>query len=160
MKKKRCRYCLEYYLPSPQTYRRQKACRKSSCQAHRRRSALQRWRLKNPTYDDQRERDHRRWRSAHPGYWRTYRATHPGYENRNRRLQRQRDRKRRFLANRNDWDGVHSEKMNRIRIFGHLANRNDCRVPFTHQTEEICRYLEWRWLLAKRNEMAKAMKSV
>lgn len=160
MRKKRCRYCLEFYIPSLQTYRRQKACSKPTCKAQRRRTALRQWRVKNPTYDDQREVDHRRWRREHPGYWRAYRATHPSYENHNRRLQRRRDRKRRFLANRNDWDGVHSEKMARIRVLGDLANRNDSRVLLARQSEEICRYLEWRWLLAKRNEMAKGQASV
>lgn len=160
MRKKRCRFCREWFRPHPQTYRRQKACLKTRCRSQRRCAALRHWRTKNPTYDDQREKQHQQWRRGHPGYWRTYRAAHPRYERRNRQQQRQRDRKRRFLANRNDWDGVHNEKMSRIRILGYLANRNDSRVSLTRQTEEICRYLEWRWLLAKRNEMAKVVEGV
>jgi hypothetical protein len=64
---------------------------------------------------------------------------------RNRDQQRQRDRKKRNLVKRNDWNGVHNEKLSRIRCLGDLVKRNDSNVPVTRQTEEICRYLDWQW---------------
>ena len=152
MRKKRCRYCREWYQPHRQTHRREKACKKPSCRRQRRCQALRAWRSKNPNYDDNRGADHREWRKKHRGYWRAYRAAHPVYEKRNRVLQRQRDGKRRNLANRNDWNSLHREKLTRIRVLDMLANRNDCRMERKRVTEEICRYLDWSWLLAKRND--------
>jgi hypothetical protein len=38
------------------------------------------------------------WQQEHPEYWRQYRERHPDYAETNRRLQRQRDQRRRVLA--------------------------------------------------------------
>lgn len=139
---KKCRYCGQWYAPHPQTYRRQKACSKPECQTQRAREAVRGWHVKNPAYDDEREVYYRQWQKEHPGYWRKRTATQV---KRNRDQQRARDRKKRNLVKRNDWNGVHAEKLMRIRHLGHLVKRNDSRVPVTRQTEEVCRYLDWRW---------------
>jgi len=142
-RQKKCPYCGQWYTPHPQNYRRQKACSNPECQAQRARKAVDRWHVKNPTYDDGREAYYQQWREENPGYWRERRARDKRYEKRNREQQRRRDRKKRNLAKRNDWKSLHVEKLQRIRHLGHLAKRNDCGVPVTRQTEEICRYLEW-----------------
>lgn len=141
-RQKKCRYCGEWYTPHPQTYRRQKACSRSECQVQRGREAVRGWHVKNPTYDDGREAYYRQWQKDHPGYWRRRSVAQV---KRNREQQRHRDRKKRNLVKRNDSDGVHVEKLMRIRHLGHLVKRNDCQVPIMRQTEEICRYLDWRW---------------
>lgn len=141
-RQKKCRYCGRLFMPCPQNYRRQKACSNPDCQARRAREAVRGWHIKNPTYNDGREAYYRKWQKDHPGYWRNRPAA---YVKRNRDQQRQRDRKKRNLVKRNDWNGVHNEKLSRIRCLGDLVKRNDSNVPVTRQTEEICRYLDWQW---------------
>jgi hypothetical protein len=142
-RQKKCRYCGQLFTPCSQNYRRQRACPEPNCQAQRAHAAVRGWHLKNPTYDDGREEYYRKWQRDHPGYWR---ARPAAYVKRNRDQQRHRDRKRRNLVKRNDWNWVHSEKISRIRHLGDLVKRNDSIVPVTRQTEEICRYLNWRWV--------------
>lgn len=142
-RQKKCRTCGQWFTPCPQNYRRQKACSDPECQAQRAREAVRNWHVKNPTYDDGREAYYRQWQEEHPGYWRNRSAA---AVKRNRDQQRQRDRKRRNLVKRNGWNRVHGEKISRIRYLGDLVKRNDSSVPVTRQTEEICRYLDWRWV--------------
>lgn len=160
MRARTCRFCQAWYLPDPRTHRPQKACPRPGCQAQRHRLAQRRWRLKNPTYDDGRHADLQRWRQAHPGYWHAYRHTHPAYVRRNRRLQRARDAKRRHLAKRDAMDALHTEKLTRIRLLGVLAKRDPIGSPPTRQTEELCRYLDWVWRLAKRDDTDKPLLAI
>ena len=148
-RQKRCRYCGQWFAPHPQTYRRQKACSNSDCQAQRAREAVRGWHVKNPTYDDGREVYQCQWRKEHPRDWRKYRAEHIEATKRNREQQRRRDQKRRNLAKRNDWNSVHAEKLNRIESLGHLAKRNDSIAGVIRQTEEITRYLDWSFAACK-----------
>jgi len=71
---------------------RQRYCRRAFCQNERRR----RWRkakLKADLDYRSNQRDsQRRWLEKHPGYWRDYRDRHPEYVERNRVLQKARDR--------------------------------------------------------------------
>lgn len=148
-RRKKCRYCGEWYTPHPQTYRRQKACSNRECQAQRGREAVRGWHVNNPTYDDGREEYLRRWRKNHPRDWKKYRADHPAGSERNRQQQGKRDRKRRHLAKRNDWERVHEEKLSRINRLGLLAKRNDSIGGVVRQTEEIRRYLGWSFVACK-----------
>ena len=141
-RQKKCRYCGQWYTPYSQTYRRQKACSNADCQAQRAREAVRGWHVKNPTYDDGREEYYRQWQKDHPGYWCNRPAA---YVKRNREQQSRRDRKKRNLVKRNDSDRVHTGKLKRIRRLGDLVKRNDSAQPIMRQTEEICRYLDWRW---------------
>ena len=141
-RQKKCRYCGQLYQPHPQTYRRQKACSNPNCQAQRAREAVRGWHVKNPTYDDGREEYYRQWQKDHPGYWRQRSAAQVKH---NREQQRRRDQKKRNLVKRNDSDGVHLDKLRRIRHLGDLVKRNDSAETVARQAEEICRYLDWRW---------------
>lgn len=141
-RQKKCRYCGQLFAPHPQTYHRQKSCSNPECKSQRARTAMRRWHGKNPTYDDGREAYYREWQKENPGYWRRRSAAQRKH---NREQQSRRDRKRRNLVKRNDSDGIHSEKLMRIRRFGDLVKRNDSAGSMTRQTEEICRYLDWRW---------------
>lgn len=84
----------------------QKYCPRRSCQNERRR----RWRRAKLRHDpDYRANQHdsqKRWAKFHPDYYRQWRARHPEYVNRNRSLQRERDRLRRDLATVADSGGV------------------------------------------------------
>ena len=148
-RQKKCRYCGQWFTAYPQTYRRQKSCSNSECQSQRAREAVRGWHVKNPSYDDGREADQRQWRTNNPRDWRSYRKEHLESTRRNREQQTHRDRKRRNLAKRNDWNSVHSEKLNRIECLGDLAKRNDSIRDVIRQTEEMTRYLGWSWSACK-----------
>ena len=87
----RCTCCgrrLEWRPQNP----RQRYCRRAICQNERRR----RWRKAKLKADldyrnDQRD-SQRRWLEKHPEYWRDWRSRHPEYVERNRELQKARDR--------------------------------------------------------------------
>ena len=87
----RCKCCGRRFRRRPQNPD-QEYCDRRVCQNKRR----QRWRRakrrSDPTYRDNQRDSQKRWADRHPGYWRRYRADHPDYVERNRRLQRDRDR--------------------------------------------------------------------
>lgn len=91
---RRCEHCGERFIPRPNVAC-QRYCSKDECQRARRK----RWRKRKLRTDgDYRGNQHdaqKRWREHHREYWKVYRATHPGYEERNRALQRERNRRRR-----------------------------------------------------------------
>jgi hypothetical protein len=88
-----CRYCQQIFEPS--IYRpQQSVCSKADCQRQRR-SDYHRERIRNDVaYAADVRASQRKWRTAHPEYWKQYRKNHPESVERNRRQQQQRDRKR------------------------------------------------------------------
>ncbi len=102
MEDRRCHYCQQAFQPHlyhPQ----QQVCSQAACQ-RRRRSDYHRQRIaSDPVYQQVCLESPRKWRRANPDYWRKYRQDHPEQVERNRRQQRVRDQKRRFvnLANNN-----------------------------------------------------------
>lgn len=159
--KKRCHYCPELFTPNPRSYRpspsgkgrrsAQVACSKPECRRRRRRDADRRWHMNNPTYDDAREAEHRQFRKDHPNYSKDYRAAHPDYVNQNREKQRERDAKRKNLANQ---DAMHRFYDGKIRRLIDLANRDAIRTPPIRVSEEIRRYLQWSYRLANQDAIA------
>jgi hypothetical protein len=91
-----CRYCQQIFQPS--IYRpQQRVCSQPECQRQRRRD-YHRERIRNdPAYAGDVRASQKKWRQAHPEYWKQYRQRHPESAARNRNQQRQRDRKRRLL---------------------------------------------------------------
>jgi hypothetical protein len=160
-RKKKCRYCREWFHPSIQNYRRERSCARTTCRRQRRCEALRRWRRKNPLYPESGGVKRRRWREKKgAAYMRAYRKKHAGYVRRNRRYQKRRDEKRRFLVKRNDWNSIRREKIDRIRAFGLLVKRNDWTDALIHQIDGICDMLERPWLLVNRNDTDKPNESV
>lgn len=152
-RQKKCRYCRRWYQPSAQNYRRERSCARAPCRRERRCEALCRWRRKNPLYEESGGVKRRRWmREKGAGYMRAYREKHEAYVRRNRRQQRRRDEKRRFLVKRNDWNSVRREKLTRIRSLRLLVKRNDWTEPLVRQLDGICDFLERPWLLVNRND--------
>jgi hypothetical protein len=159
--KKRCRYCSDLFTPDPRSYRprsdgkgrrsSQEACPKAECRRHRRSDANRQWRVKNPTYDDQRQAQHCQWRANHPGYPKAYRAAHPEYVQRNREQQRRRDRKGKNLVNQ---DAIHAFYDGKIRRLIDLVNQDAIRTPATRVSEEIRRYLSRSFRLGKQDVIA------
>ena len=148
-RQKKCRYCRNWFEPTAQNYRRERSCRHSACRRARRSEALRRWRRANPHYEQSRRHKKQRWRQEKAArYMRSYRRTHAGYVRRNRLLQSRRDSKRRFLVNRNDWNTLWREKIERIRDLGLLVKRNDWSEVMGRQIEGICSLL----MLVNRND--------
>jgi hypothetical protein len=87
----RCRCCGSRLKQRPQN-RRQGYCSGEACQKERRRQ----WRRAKLKADSDYRRNqydsHQRWLEKHPEYWRDYRERHPEYVERNRELQKARDR--------------------------------------------------------------------
>ena len=115
MKDRRCPYCRQVFWPDPY-HPQQLVCSQATCQRQRRRDYHRQKIASDPVYQQVCVESPRKWREAHPDYWKKYRQDHPGQVEQNRRQQRLRDQKRR-LAN--------------------LANNNlaICQVPIFQSTE-------------------------
>jgi hypothetical protein len=72
----------------------QRYCSRPECQKERKRRWHKRKMAEDPDYQQNRRDSHRRWSDAHPEYWQRYRKTHPTYVEKNRELQRERNRRR------------------------------------------------------------------
>jgi len=91
-----CIYCGDFFDPSPR-HKNQSACKKKVCQKARK-AAWQRYKLKHdPVYRANQKSSQRQWLAGKPGYWKAYRKKNPEKTERNRILQRQRNRKARCL---------------------------------------------------------------
>lgn len=91
-----CRQCLacgDDFRPRTQV-REQRYCGKPACQRERRRRWKWNKRHSDEDYRQNQAMAQRAWATAHAGYWRDYRQAHPEYVERNRQLQRDRDRRR------------------------------------------------------------------
>jgi hypothetical protein len=92
-KRRRCLACGELFRPCPQV-KEQRYCSKPECQKDRKRKWHKRKMAEDPDYRQNRRDSQGRWSDAHPGYWQRYRKTHPAYVEKNRELQRERNRRR------------------------------------------------------------------
>lgn len=91
MENKQCPACGQQFLPRPQTPH-QSYCSAIGCQRQRKKQ-WQRNKLQNdPDYLDNQNRAQQAWIDRNPDYWRQYRKSHPKYVERNRALQRGRNR--------------------------------------------------------------------
>jgi len=91
MQSMRCAACGLEFRPRRQVPE-QRYCSSAVCQRERRR----RWQAarlgSDADYRANQRAAQRAWSERHPEYWRTYRQAHPQYVERNRGLQRERDR--------------------------------------------------------------------
>lgn len=93
MKKIPCCHCGRYFIPDPrqknQHYCNEKACRRA------RKADWQREKMKSdPVYRANQKQSQADWLSKNLDYWKQYRAEHPGQVNRNRDLQKVRNKRR------------------------------------------------------------------
>ena len=87
--------CRRLFLPDPRV-KGQRYCSKKECRRVRKRQ-WQRQKIKNdPDYRSNQRDAQQCWTEHNRDYWRRYRDQHPGYVQRNRLLQRERDRNRRL----------------------------------------------------------------
>jgi hypothetical protein len=137
MNDRRCRYCQRLFQPS-RFHPQQAVCSQPSCQQQRQRDYHREKIASDAVYRQVCLESPRKWREAHPGYWKDYRQSHPQAVERNRRRQQLRDQRRRLahLANNNlALDLKHSAA--EVWLLGqpirHLANNNlaPCQVLTT-----------------------------
>lgn len=89
--------CRRLFHPNPRV-KNHRYCERKDCQRARKRS-WQRQKMKDdPDYRDNHRDGQQSWIEQNRDYWRRYRSRHPQYVERNRLLQKERDRKRRNLA--------------------------------------------------------------
>jgi hypothetical protein len=96
MNDRRCRYCQQVFRPDPY-HPQQRVCSQPACQRQRRSDYHRQKIASDPVYQQVCLDSPRKWRKAHPEYWKQYRQDHPQPVERNRRQQRLRDQKRRLL---------------------------------------------------------------
>jgi hypothetical protein len=91
MQSTRCAACGLQFRPRPQVPR-QRYCASSACQRERRRRWQAARRAADADYRANQRAAQQAWSQRHPEYWRAYRKAHPEYAERNRTLQRSRER--------------------------------------------------------------------
>ena len=91
---KKCACCKRIFIPRP-TVRNQQYCSDSECQKMRKRKWQKEKLAKDREYRDNQAAAQKEWCSRNKGYWKEYRKRNPGYAERNRILQRERNRRRR-----------------------------------------------------------------
>ena len=88
-----CAHCGAYFIPDPRQ-KNPRYCGEPACQRARK-AAWQREKMRlDGDYQANQKRCQQDWCKANPGYWKKYRDTHPQQAERNRILQRVRNRKR------------------------------------------------------------------
>jgi hypothetical protein len=119
MSDRRCPYCQRLFQPS-RFHPQQTVCSRLSCQRQRGRDYHRQKIASDPIYRQVCLDSPRKWRQAHPGYWKDYRRDHPEEVERNRQRQQLRDRRRQLV---------------------HLAN-NSLALDLKHSAAEV-------WLLGQ-----------
>jgi hypothetical protein len=90
----RCKHC-QRLVPANPRVKDQLYCGRKKCQRARK-SDWHRQKMKSdPDYAESQDQARQKWSNKNRNYWSNYRDTHPEYTKRNRRLQKQRDLKRR-----------------------------------------------------------------
>lgn len=84
--------CRRHFLPNPRV-KSQRYCSREGCQRVRKRLWQRQMMRSDHDYRANQRDCQRRWRKQNPDYWRKYRMSHPLYVERNRLLQRMRDRR-------------------------------------------------------------------
>ena len=94
---RQCAACGQLFEPRPQTYE-QKFCSARQCQRVRK-SRWQKQKMHaDSDYRDNQTKAQTRWLERNPDYWRTYREEHANYTERNRQLQRTRNKQKAAIA--------------------------------------------------------------
>jgi hypothetical protein len=88
--------CRRLFLPDPRV-KDQRYCNKKACQRFRKRQWQRRKIKSDPDYRDDQHDARQYWMEQNRGYWHQYRDKHPEYVERNRILQKKRDKTRRLV---------------------------------------------------------------
>ena len=140
MKDRRCPYCQQLFWPDPY-HPQQLVCNQANCQRQRRRDYHRQKIASDPVYQQVCLESPRKWREAHPDYWRKYRQDHPEQVERNRRKQRLRDEERRLAILANNNLAICQVFFNRLTLLARslqlLANNNPLVSPLRRAYKPI-----------------------
>lgn len=93
MEKIPCGHCGRYFIPNPRQ-KNPRYCREKACQRARK-AAWQREKLvRDPVYRANQKQSQADWLSRNADYWKRYRTAHPAQADRNRDLQKVRNKRR------------------------------------------------------------------
>lgn len=158
LKKRRCANCRQWFPPDPRSIRGdqeipcQYYCRDVACRKARKKAAQAGWLAKNPDYfkRNTHKEDCQNWRRNHQDYWQSYRQNHPGYAETNRQRQKIRDKRRLFLAKKDEIAQNPLGELESIRLLAQksLAKKDEIRIP----VEGILDFLTVKESLAKKDE--------
>jgi len=93
----RCLHCRCLFVFNPRL-KDQRYCGRTECQRVRKRLWQRHKMATDADYQQNQKAAQKHWQQEHPDYWRQYRRRHPDYAESNRRLQQQRDCRRKTLA--------------------------------------------------------------
>jgi hypothetical protein len=161
---RKCPYCHKPFLPCPRSFRlstgkyEQRVCSDPLCQRKRRLHNLKEYWRDNPlvgstlrSYLEQQKT----WRKDNAkDYMRVYRRENPGYVKQNRRLQRDRDRKRRDLVKQDSIEAKSVDTLRQIQRLPMLVKQDPIPEIQARQIDGLCRYLLWTRRLVKQDSIA------
>lgn len=93
MEKIPCCQCGRYFLPDPRQ-KNQRYCREKACQRARKAAWQRKKMVRDPVYRANQKQSQSDWQSRNADYWKRYRAAHPEQADRNRDLQKIRNKQR------------------------------------------------------------------
>ena len=93
MEKIPCCQCGRYFIPNPRQ-KNQRYCSEKACQRARKAAWQRKKMFSDPDYRANQKQSHADWQSSNADYWKRYRAAHPKQADRNRDLQKIRNKRR------------------------------------------------------------------
>ncbi len=93
MEKISCCRCGRYIIPNPRQ-KNQRYCSEKACQRARKAAWQRKKMVSDPDYRANQKQSHADWQSSNADYWKRYRAAHPKQADRNRDLQKIRNKRR------------------------------------------------------------------
>jgi len=93
MEKIPCCHCGRYFPPSPRQ-KKQLYCSEKACQQARKAAWQRKKMIRDPVYRANQKQSQADWQGRNADYWKRYRATHPEQADRNRGLQKVRNKRR------------------------------------------------------------------
>jgi len=93
MEKIPCGQCGRYFIPNPRQ-KNPRYCSEKACQRARKAAWQREKMVSDPVYRANQKQSQSDWQSRNAGYWKRYRAAHPAQAERNRDLQKIRNKRR------------------------------------------------------------------
>ena len=93
MEKIPCCHCGRYFIPNPRQ-KNPRYCREQACQRARKAAWQREKMVSDPVYRANQKQSQSDWQSRNADYWKRYRAAHPEQADRNRDLQKFRNKRR------------------------------------------------------------------
>lgn len=136
------RNCRRLFLPNPRVKNHQ-FCDREGCQRMRK-NFWQRQKMKDdPEYQKDQQESQQCWVEQNHDYWRKYRGQHPEYVERNRRLQNERDKKRR--------SGILA-KMDSLNQESYVSKQRIRDIPQQPNVSDFCTSRFWRPQIRSRSQ--------